>query len=65
MADLGSGIGLGNATNVPLWAETANKNFRYSPKQGGDFTDSFEVLAKATTTPTGTVNWLVNYREAA
>jgi hypothetical protein len=62
MADLGT-LGLSNATNVPLWAETANKNFRYSPKQGVDFTTSYEILAKATSTPTPTVNWLVNDRK--
>lgn len=61
MSILGADIGLANATNVPLWVETANKNFRYSPKQGVDFTDSFELLAKATS-GTPTVNWLVNYR---
>ena len=64
MGELGSDIGLANATNVPLWVETANKNFRFSPKQGVDFTDSFEVLAKALT-GTPSVTWLVNYREAA
>jgi hypothetical protein len=62
MADLGSSLGLANATNVPLWVETANKNFRFSPKQGVDFVTSFEVLAKATGTPTPTVNWLINDR---
>ena len=61
MGQLGSDLGLSNATNVPIWVETANKNFRYSPKQGVDFTTSFEVLAKATT-GTPTVNWLVNHR---
>lgn len=64
MSELGSDVGLANATNVPLWVETANKNFRYSPKQGVDFTDSFEVLAKAVS-GTPSVNWLVSYREAA
>lgn len=63
MSELGSDIGLANATNVILWVETANKNFRYSPKQGVDFTTGFEVLAKAVT-GTPTVNWLVNHREA-
>jgi hypothetical protein len=62
MGNLGSDIGLANATNVPIWAETANKNFRYSPKQGVDFTDSYQVLAKATT-GTPTVNWLINDRQ--
>jgi hypothetical protein len=64
MAELGSSLGLSNATNVPLWVETANKNFRFSPDEGVDFTDSFEVLAKATT-GSPTVNWLVNHRDAA
>ncbi len=62
MSELGASLGLSNATNVPLWVETANKNFRYSPKQGVDFTSSFVLKAKATTTPTPTVNWLVNHR---
>lgn len=61
MDDLGT-LGLSNATNVPIWAETANKNFRYSPKQGVDFTTSYEILAKATSNPTPTVNWLINDR---
>ena len=61
MSELGSDIGLSNATNVPLWVETANKNFRYSPDEGVDFTTSFEILAKALT-GTPTVNWLVNHR---
>ena len=63
MLELGSDIGLANATNVPLWVETANKNFRFSPKQGVDFTSSFEILAKALT-GTPSVTWLVNYRES-
>lgn len=63
MSDLGSDIGLANATNVPLWVETANKNFRFSPDEGVDFTTSFELLVKATASPTPTVNWLVNHRD--
>lgn len=62
MSDLGT-LGLSNATNVPIWAETANKNFRYSPKQGVDFTTSFTLSAKATATPVPTVNWLINDRK--
>ena len=61
MSDLGSDLGLANATNVPLWVETANKHFRFSPKQGVDFTTSFELLAKATS-GSPTVNWLAQYR---
>jgi hypothetical protein len=62
MSDLGSDLGLANATNVPIWVETANKNFRYSPKQGVDFTSSFKLIGKATSTPVPTVNWLINDR---
>lgn len=61
MAELAS-IGLSNATNVDMWAETANKNFRYSPEQVG-FTTGFRVLAKATGTPLALVKHLVLYRE--
>lgn len=63
MGDLGSDLGLANATNVPLWVETANKNFRFSPDEGVDFTNSFELLVKATASPTPTVNWLINHRD--
>jgi hypothetical protein len=62
MGDLAT-LGLSNATNVPIWAETANKNFRYSPKQGVDFTTSFTLSAKATGAPAPTVNWLINDRK--
>jgi len=65
MAELGSGLGLSNATNVPIWVETANKNFRFHPTEAVDFTSSFEVISKATGTPTPTVNWVVMWREAA
>ncbi len=64
MADLGSGLGLSNATNVPIWVETASKNFRFHPTQAVDFTDSFELFAKATGTPAPTVNWIIMWREA-
>ena len=63
MSNLGSDLGLSNATNVPLWVETANKNFRYSPDEGVDFTTGFELLVKATSTPLPTINWLVNHRD--
>jgi hypothetical protein len=49
-------IGLANATNVPLWAETANKNFRYHPSPEIGFTTGFRILAKATS-----ANVLIKY----
>jgi len=61
MADLGS-IGLSNAVNVPIWAETANKNFRFNPQNGSGFTTSVEVLARSTV-GTQTIAHMVMYRE--
>ena len=60
MSDLGS-LGLSNATNVDVWAETANKNFRFRPTQVG-FTTGFRILAKAKI-GTPTVKHLALYRE--
>lgn len=60
MADLNA-IGLTNAVNVNIWAETALKNFRYRPLHPIDFVDSIKVEA-AMTTGTGTMYWLINYR---
>lgn len=62
MAELAS-IGLSNATNVPFWAETANKNFRYSPNIPVGYTTGFRVLAKATGAPLASVTHLILYRE--
>ena len=62
MAELAS-IGLSNAVNVPFWAETANKNFRYSPNIPVGYTASFRILAKATGAPLATVDHLILYRE--
>jgi len=62
MAELAS-IGLSNATNVPFWAETANKNFRYSPNIPVGYTTGFKVLAKSTGTPLASVENLIMYRE--
>ena len=56
-------LGLSNATNVAMWAETANKNFRYHPNEGVDHLTSWSLKAKATGNPTPTVNWLINHRE--
>ncbi len=61
MADLNA-IGLSNAINVSIWAETANKNFRYHPKAPVDFTDSLKIEAMAVT-GTPTVTHLITYRE--
>jgi len=47
MSDLNA-IGLSNATNVPMWAETANKNFRYNPSSPVDFVDNVTIEAQAT-----------------
>ena len=60
MADLNA-IGLSNATNVSMWAETALKNFRYRPIAPVDFTASVKI-EMAMTTGSGTAYYLVNYR---
>ncbi|MBW1672066.1 MAG: hypothetical protein JRJ45_00220 [Deltaproteobacteria bacterium] len=62
MAELAA-IGLSNATNVPFWAETANKNFRYSPNIPVGYTTGFRILAKASGTPLPTVKHLTLFRE--
>jgi len=56
-------IGLSNATNVPFWAETANKNFRYSPNIPVGYTTGFKILAKSTGTPLASVKHMTLYRE--
>lgn len=63
MFDL-SALNLSNATNVPIWADTADKNFRYHPKQAVDFTDSLLIEAMATSA-TPTVNYIITHRESA
>jgi len=60
MDDLNA-LGLTNAVNVNIWAETALKNFRYRPLAPTDFTSSLKVEL-AMTTGTGTAYWLINYR---
>jgi hypothetical protein len=62
MNDLGSNLGLANATNVPLWAETANKNFRWHPPTQVGFTTGFTIKAKATGADV-TLKHLILYRE--
>ena len=62
MSDL-SAIGLSNAINVPIWAETADKNFRYHPKEGVDYTDSLLIEAKAVT-GTPTLKYLITHRDS-
>jgi hypothetical protein len=61
MADLNA-VGLSNATNVPVWAENANKNFRYRPFSGSGFSTSFEIIGRATV-GTQTLAHVVIYRE--
>lgn len=63
MSDL-SAIGLSNSTNVVMWAETADKNFRYTPREAVDFTDSFEVEAQLVS-GSPTVTRLITYRTEA
>jgi len=62
MSDLGSDLVLSNATNVPIWVDTANKNFRFNPTEGLGFSTSFEILARATT-GTQTIKHICLYRE--
>lgn len=61
MSDLNN-IGLANATNVEIWAETANKNFRYHPKTPVDFTTSLKVEALSTSS-SPTLTSYISYRE--
>jgi hypothetical protein len=63
MADL-SAIGLSNATNVEIWAETADKNFRYHPEVPVDFTTSLKIEVRATVA-TPTVKHLIAWREVS
>jgi len=62
MAEVGA-IGLSNATNVPLWAETALKNFRYSPNLPVGYTTGFRILAKSVSAQNPTVTHLTMYRQ--
>jgi hypothetical protein len=61
MSDLGD-LGLSNATNVPTWAENANKNFRLHPNTGFGFENSFEIIARSTV-GTKTILHTVMWRE--
>lgn len=62
MSDLNT-IGLANATNSEIWAEVANKNFRYRPNIPVDFYNSADVYAKATGATT-TIYYIIIHREA-
>lgn len=62
MTELGSDLGLANGEGIPIWTETANKNFRLHPNIGIGFTSSFEVIAKSTSA-TPTVKHLIAFRE--
>lgn len=61
MSDL-SAIGLSNATNVEMWVEVADKNFRYHPNAPVDFTSNLKIEIRATT-GTPTAKYLIHYRE--
>lgn len=61
MGELGSDLAVANATNVPLWVETANKNFRWNPPTQVGFEGSFKIVARSTT-GTNTIKYLVMYR---
>lgn len=61
MGELGSDLAVANATNVPLWVETANKNFRWNPPTQVGFEDSFKVVARSTT-GTNVIKHLIMYR---
>ncbi len=63
MSNIGTDLGLANGTNVPVWVETANKNFRLHPNSPVGFTTNFEIFAKATTTPVATLKWVITYGE--
>lgn len=65
MGQIGTTLGLTGATGLqlPIWTETANKNCRYFPNTPVDFATSFEVLVKATGTPSPTVNFIITHRE--
>jgi len=56
-------IGLTTPSNVPIWVETADKNFRYHPFGSAGFSTSFEILAKATGAADVELNHLITYRE--
>ena len=62
MTDLGANLGLANGTNVPMWAETANKNFRFHPNEGMGFSYSIEILARSTS-GSNTVKHICMYKE--
>lgn len=62
MSDL-SAIGLSNAVNVEMWAETADKNYRYHPNVPIDFTTDLKVEAQATGADV-TLKYITHHREA-
>ena len=60
MADLNA-IGLTNAVNINIWAETALKNFRYRPFNSVDYVMDMKIEA-AMTAGTGTLYYLITHR---
>lgn len=63
MANL-SALGLSNGTNIEMWVETADKNFRYHPNVPVDFTDNLKVEVSMTS-GSGTLYYITHHREAA
>jgi len=61
MSNLGSVLSL-TSGDVPMWAETANKNFRYRPFEPIGFSTGFRILARATGANT-TVTHITMFRE--
>jgi hypothetical protein len=63
MANL-SALGLSNGTNIEMWVETADKNFRYHPNVPVDFTTNLKVEVSMTA-GSGTLYYITHHREAA
>lgn len=63
MANL-SALGLSNGTNIEMWVETADKNFRYHPNVPVDFTLNLKVEVSMTS-GSGTLYYITHHREAA
>lgn len=61
MSQLGTDLSL-TAAGTPMWADTANKNFRYVPTTEIGFTTSFAVKAKSTS-GTQTLKHITLFRE--
>jgi len=47
MTNLGSVLGLTGGNGEPIWVQTANKQFRWSPQGNAGFTSGFAIKARA------------------